>query len=330
MRKSWLPAAAAVLLVAIVAGAILLHHARSQSPAKPMAATKPVAPMPAEISLPGKVQATKVVPIPAPVDGIIERFMVDVGEDVFEGEVLAHIRSVKLDTAQETAKQDLDHARSRVNDLGSALVSARLQASKSHAEAVRTKGDLERAEKTYIRQQMLMREGATPRLTFESAEKDYTTLKADAASLEELSNQDEDRVSTLRKELQAAQATLEQKTSDLEEAAAELAAGDVHSPGDGVVIARRGQAGEAVNRAMPELFQIAVDLSALEIAVSPDAETLSRVHSGQTAVIEIAEAPGGIPGTVREVKQGQVLVSFTSPTPLVRPGLTAQVKIKLG
>jgi len=33
---------------------------------------------------------------------------------------------------------------------------------------------------------------------------------------------------------------------------------------------------------------------------------------------------------VREIKAGRVFVDFTSPSPAVKPGLTAQVKIKLG
>jgi hypothetical protein len=37
-----------------------------------------------------------------------------------------------------------------------------------------------------------------------------------------------------------------------------------------------------------------------------------------------------IPASVREVKGTQVLVEFTSPSPAIRPGLTAQVTIKIG
>ena len=330
MRKSWLPGAGAVALLAIAVAGISVYRGAPRPQPQPMAITQPAPPEPTEISLPGKVQPTKVVAVPAPVEGIIEKLMAGVGDDVFEGEVLAHIRSGKLDAAAETAKADLERARARVSDLESKLIAARLEASRARADATRAKGDLDRAEKVYLRQQLLNREGATPRLVYEKAEQDYTALKGEAGNLEELAHNAEDRITSITKELQAAQALFEQKNNDLEDAVAELAAGDVPCPADGIVMSRRGQVGEAVNRAMHDLFEIAVNLSALQVAVSPDARTLPRIHSGQQAVIEIVEAPGGIPGTVREVKEGQVLVDFSSPSPLVRPGLTAQVRIRLG
>ena len=318
-------------LLAIGATGLSLYRRapKSQPKPAPVLSTAPARPETSEVSLSGRVAPTRVVAVPPLVEGVVEKFMANVGEDVFEGQVLAHIRSGKLDSAEEAARLDAEHARSRVNDLESKLIAARLEASRSRAEATRIKGDLDRAEKAYLHQQMLNREGATPRLVFEKAEKDYNALKADAGSVEILANSAEERVTSLTKELQTAQAQFEQKSGDLEDAVAELAAGDVHCPADGIVISRRGEVGEQVNRAMPALFEIAVNLSALQVAVSPDAQALPRIHSGQAASIEIVEAPGGIPGTVREVKQGQVLVDFTSPSPLVRPGLSAQVRIRL-
>ena len=321
------------MLTLLAIGAITLSLYRGAPKPRPKPAPAPVteaAPSePAEVSLPGKVEPTKVVAVPPLVEGVIEKFMAGVGEDVFEGQVLAHIRSGKLDSAEEAARGDAEHARARVSDIESKLIAARLEASRSRAEATRIKGDLDRAEKAYLRQQMLNREGATPRLVFEKAEKDYNALKADAGSVEVLASNAEERVASLTKELQMAQAQFEQKNGELEDAVAELAAGDVHCPADGIVISRRGDVGEQVNRAMPALFEIAVNLSSLQVSLSPDARAIPRIHSGQLASIEIVEAPGGIPGTVREVKQGQVLVDFTSPSPLVRPGLSAQVRIRL-
>ena len=330
MRKGWLPAASVIALLVISAAGISLYRRAPKPRPAPVPVSQPAPPEPTEISLPGQVQPTKVVTVAAPVEGIIEKFLAGVGDAVFEGELLARIRNGKLDAAAEAAKADVERARTRVSDLESKQIAARLEASRARADATRVKGDLERAEKVYIRQQMLNREGATPRLVFEKAEQDYTALKGEAGNLEELARNAEDRISSVAKELQAAQSVFEQKNNDLEEAIAELGAGDVPCPADGIIMTRHGQVGEPVNRAMPALFEVAVNLGELQVAVSPDARTLTRLHSGQPAVIEIAEAPGGIPGTVREVKQGQVLVDFSSPSPLVRPGLTAQVKIRLG
>jgi hypothetical protein len=64
--------------------------------------------------------------------------------------------------------------------------------------------------------------------------------------------------------------------------------------------------------------------------VEPPPPQLQRIHAGQRAAIHIAEVPDQpISGAVREVKGSQVVVEFISPTPLIKPGLTAQVTIKL-
>jgi multidrug resistance efflux pump len=85
-----------------------------------------------------------------------------------------------------------------------------------------------------------------------------------------------------------------------------------------------------VNQDLKDLFQIAVELSSLEVVVEPEPPVLERIRPGQEAVIQVAEIPGeGLPGKVREIKSGQVVVEFVSPSPAVQPGLTAQVRIKL-
>ena len=46
-------------------------------------------------------------------------------------------------------------------------------------------------------------------------------------------------------------------------------------------------------------------------------------------MIQIAELPDGIVGKVAEVKDDQVWIEFTSLNPVVKPGMTVQVVIKL-
>ena len=80
---------------------------------------------------------------------------------------------------------------------------------------------------------------------------------------------------------------------------------------------------------MEDLFQIAVDLSELDVILEPEPRVLERIRPGQEAVVQIAELLSGIPGKVREIKESRVFVEFTSPDPAVKPGMTVQVRIKL-
>ncbi len=316
------------MLIAVAAGVLTLVRngsERSPKPVQPLA--QPATPL--KISLPGRVQAKKIVSVKVPTEGIVERFMADVGEDVFEGELLARIKNVKIDSVAKRAEEDAARSQSRVADLEAGLTSARLEGSRARADATRTKAEFDKAEKVYQRQKMLVQEGATPRLTFEKAEADYRKLMADNESFGHLAAAAEERVTSIGKDLENARKLAQAKSQEMDEAKADLGSGEVHSPVDGVVISRHGQAGEPVNRGMQDLFQIGTELTSLQVALSPDSKLLPKFRAGQIASIQIAEAPGAIQGLVREIKAGEVFVDFASPLPAIKPGLTAQVTIEL-
>lgn len=329
MRGKWLLFPAMVVLVAVAVGLLLL--ARSGSRVQPSKAGKSVqqAAIPTEITLEGKIQAKTVLNVGAPIEGVLDRILVDVGDSVYEGQLLASIKNPKLDSTEQAAQADAAKAVVRVTDAENSSIAARLEAARARADATRARIEFGQAEKAFLRQQMLVREGATPRLVFEKAEQEYNSLKADAESLEQLAKRAEDRVIDLNKELDAVKKRADAKSQDAAEAKAELAGAEVHATVDGLVVGRRGQPGEPVNRSMVDLFQIATNLSSLQVLLTPDSKLLPSIKAGQPALLEIAEAPGGVLGAVREVKAGQVFVDFASPGQAVKPGLTAQVRIKI-
>jgi multidrug resistance efflux pump len=330
MRGKWLLFAGATILLAVAAGALSVyrqsaHRKPAQSPKTVQAAPAPVN----DVSLQGVVQAQRVVDVPVPIDGTIENFGAEIGQDVFEGQLLAHVRNQRLDTALESAQADLEKLKDRVTGLESSIIAERLEASRARADASRAKSDFERAQKAFERQQMLYREGATPRLVFEKSQREYTAAKEDLDMKEALAQQTEDRVSRLSADRDLAEKRLNDQTEMLEQAKADVAAGDVLSPVDGVVISRMGSPGDEVQRGVEGFFRIAVALSAMEVTVQPEPAVLPRIKIGQPVAIHCAEVPDEITGAVREITEGRVVVDFTSPTPAIRPGLTAQVLIKL-
>ncbi|HUS06217.1 MAG TPA: efflux RND transporter periplasmic adaptor subunit [Bryobacteraceae bacterium] len=296
-------------------------------------AAKPVPPpivIGPEIIASGKIQARQVVLVPAPISGKVDMFHVEVGQEVYQGQLIAQIKSEELEGARESALASLEKAQARVNSLDAALIAARLEASRAQADAARARQEFERAEKLYQRQKMLLEQGATPKLTHDKALKELTAAQAELDNAGSVTRQADSRVESLQKELDNARKALDENNQDLEEAKAELSAGEVHSPVDGVVSERRGQPGDEVNPTMKDLFQIATDLSALEIVVEPQPAAMARIHAGQNALIQLPEMPTeAFPGTVDKVENGRVTVRFASPNPVVKPGLTASVKIKL-
>ncbi|MGH9673486.1 MAG: hypothetical protein ACRD44_09920, partial [Bryobacteraceae bacterium] len=137
------------------------------------------------------------------------------------------------------------------------------------------------------------------------------------------------RVSSLSRDLDLARKSLDEKNSDLEEAETALQSADVLSPVDGVVIAVKAAAGDEVTPALADFIRISTDTSRLLLVVEPEPAVLSRMKPGLPALIQVAEAPEGIEGAVREIKESRVLIEFASPSPATKPGMTAHVKIKL-
>jgi multidrug resistance efflux pump len=333
MHRRWLLAAAASVLVVAGAAAYGLHWQHEQRLARERAAAekaRATPPAPVEISAAGKIQARNVVNVPAPIEGVIDEYLVTVGEQVFEGEVLARIRNTGLDAAQASAQADLEKARARISDLESQLIAARLDASRTRSDAARAKAEYDRTQKIYERQKMLLDAGATPRLTFEKAQQEFETAKSDYEGYSGRAQASEDKVASLTKEIESANTLAQSKNHDVENAQAHLAGGDVRSPTTGMVVALHGKPGDQVDPGIRDLVSIAVDLSALVVVVDTDPATAQHIRQGQPALIEVAEAPAAFEGAVREIKSGQVFVDFTSPSAVIRPGLTAQVKFKVG
>lgn len=330
MRGTWLLAAVAVVLLAVLAGALMQLRRETVAGAAETGVVLTPAPIERALSLTGMIRARHVVAVPAVIEGVIEQYLVEIGEEVYEDQLLARIGSMRLESARDAAKAEVERIRDRINVIETTLISARLEESRASADASRARSELQRVEKIYQRQQLLYREGATPRLTFEKAEKDYQLAKAESESLDDLARQVVERVSSLNRELDAARRMLEEKQLQLEDAEKDMQAADVRSPVDGVVVGRYGDAGDPVDASIEDLIQIAVDLSALEVVVEAAPGELREVQEGQPAALSIAEAfEEIIEGIVREIGEGRLVVEFTSPSSAIRPGTTAQVRITL-
>ena len=177
---------------------------------------------------------------------------------------------------------------------------------------------------------MLLDEGATPRLTFEKAQKEYVALEAESKNLDAVAAAAEERISSVSRELDAARKILEGKSEDVEVAKARVGSGEVLSPATGIVVARRGQAGDDVHPSMTDLFQIATDNSILQAVADASPAQIAKVKQGLPATVTLAEMSGEVlQGSVIKAENGKVTVEFANPNTLIKPGLTAQIRIKL-
>lgn len=324
----------AVAAVAVIAGGIatyfLVRRQAMEQAAQAKADAARQTELPPEVTLPGVIHARDVLKVAAPIEGVVRVFHVDVGAEVYEGQLLAEITSETLDSAHQLTVVELERAQTRVQNMETALSAARLEASRASADAIRARSELDRATRTYQRQKLLIGEGATPRQTFEKAEREYNAISAESQNLDLVAQHAEERVSSSSRELDAARKILEGKVEEMEVAKARVEAGQVLSPATGIISARRGQAGDEVHPSMEDLFQIATDTTNLEVTVEPSPADLARIKPGLAGWVHVADLPNDpLPAKVTGIEEGKVRLEFANPSPLVRPGQTAQVRIRV-
>jgi len=254
---------------------------------------------------------------------------VGVGQDVYEGQLLARIRSANLETDRDAASTELNRLRTRLSALESRVIEANMKASQAKEEAGRSRAELDTDQKNLQRLQMLVREGAVKKLDLEKAQQVYDTVKVRYDGLDQVAKISESRAAEANKEQDVLRQELADRTKQYEGAVSQVASGDVVSQANGLVIAKRGEAGEEVTTDIEDLFTIATNLTALRVVLQPEPPVLAKIKPGQEVIIQVAELPDGILAQVTEVLDGQVSIEFNSPSPIVRPGMTVQVFIKL-
>jgi multidrug resistance efflux pump len=281
------------------------------------------------VAVAATLRHVEAVEVPAPVEGRLTAVHKQAGDDVFEGELIAEIKSDTAEANRQVAAAALEKARVRVEALEGAVAAAQLEASRAAADAMRARMEADQSQRQYSRQKAMIAAGATPRRVFEKAESDFNAAQAEAKSMTELAAAADERVSSTVKELDAARKILDELTHDLEDAEAGAAAGVVLSPVTGTVVTRGAEQGDLVHPANQALFHIATDLSQLQAVASLSPEQRGRVHAGQTAEVAAAESGDVQHGTVESVENGEVTISFPNPDLRLRPGTEVQLRIRV-
>jgi HlyD family secretion protein len=334
LRGKWVIIAAVIILGSIGIGALSSLYGPKRPLPKDTSKTvaQPVDPFPsgAVISLQGKVEAQQVVSVGAKVNGQLSELYFEPGQEVYEGQLIAKVRNRKLESERDRANEDLEAIQTRLSNAESSMLAARLEGSRARAEASRFNDDLSRLQKIYDRQVLLNNQQATPRNKFEQAKRDYEEAKASATSTSGKADIAEQQVAKLTREIDSAKKALEEKQAALEEAESDLKAADITSPVDGIFLSSGVEPGEEVTRSMEDLFQIAVDLSRMQVIVEPTPEQMTKMKLGLPVQVFMAEAAGeALPGEISLIQDNYVTIVFQSPTAAIKPGLTAQVRIKL-
>ena len=85
--------------------------------------------------------------------------------------------------------------------------------------------------------------------------------------------------------------------------------------------------GEEVHPGMDALFQIAVDLTLMQVILEPSPAEMEFLRPGKAVQVLVGDPVNAtLEGTVTEMSVGRAIIDFANPTPEIRPGLPAVVR----
>jgi HlyD family secretion protein len=144
-------------------------------------------------------------------------------------------------------------------------------------------------------------------------------------------------------DLQRAEASVDQAKSQLESSKLDLSYAIIRSPIDGIVISRNMNVGQTVQASFtaPKIFEIANDLSKMQVECDVDEADVGRIQEGQKVRFTVDAFPNdSFNGVVQQVRYSptvtQNVVTYTTivavdnPGMKLRPGMTATVNIIVG
>src|ERR1019366_5909295 len=108
MRGKWIPVTVGFMLFGLAVGVVVWRGRRHPVPPPAAATAAAIAVARNEITLQGKIRPRHVTGVAASLPGFIEAFLVEPGQDVYQGQVLARIGAQGLESAREVAQAALD------------------------------------------------------------------------------------------------------------------------------------------------------------------------------------------------------------------------------
>lgn len=241
------------------------------------------------------------------IDGLrLETYLVEVGDRVEKGEVLARLDRAMLETQLAQNASSIARAEAAIAQVRAAI-----------AEAEATVVEVEAALK---RAQILKRTGNATEETLTARE---TASRVAAA-----------RVQAQKQNLKVAEADKALAEAQRRELELRLARTEVKAPTAGVVATRSAQIGQIVGMSGEPLFRLVRD-GEIELQAEATETRLHSVAEGQTVRVEVAGMPDLVAGKVRLVEPtvdemsrlGKVRIALPADNGL-RPGLFARGRIE--
>jgi HlyD family secretion protein len=260
----------------------------------------------------GTINAVITVQVGSQVSGTISKLFADFNSRVRQGQVIAQIEPSLFKGALLQAKADLQNSRAN-------LAAAQAELEKARATAVQTRAD-------YQRTIGLAKEGVMSPQQLDLARANADTAAAGVTAAEATVKQAGAQVNLKAAAVDVAQTNLNHTT--------------IHAPINGIVVARNVDVGQTVAASLqaPTLFNIAQDLTKMQVDTQTDESDVGNIRVGQEATFTVDAYPNQTfrgkvvqirlnPTVVQNVVTYDTVIAFDNPQMKLFPGMTAYVTI---
>jgi len=277
----------------------------------------------------GKIEPLSSVGIKSKANGIIKALLVDAGESVTQGQILAELDKEDLEAAVREAKATRDAEEANVQAAIAAEAKARIETANPELEFTR---------RDYERAQGLFKEKIASQQQLDDAERAYQICRNRQQLLDAT-------VETAAAQTQQARARAAAAKASLDRAGETLGYATIRAPISGIVLQRPTEVGDAVSSLLnlgsaASLIMILGDTSSVYIKGDVDEADIGKTELNQRVRTKVESYPNeSFEGVVKRiapmgkdqnnVTTFEVRVTISNPQGKLRVGMTANAEIVL-
>jgi HlyD family secretion protein len=286
----------------------------------------------------GTVESEAEVNLRAEVPGRILRLLVDEGDRVTRGQIVAELDPQEVEAQLGLARADLATARARLEEEQAGIIMLR--------ERVRTRIDetratRERAARDLERLTALLAEGAISRQQLDQAQAEFEV----AAAAHEAALADRDQIAVKEHQVAAAAAAVAQREAQVRLVDVQRSRMTIRSPSAGLVTRRLANEGEVVGLGGGSTITLGgplftlVDLDRLYVRATIDEFDARQIRLDQEARVSLEALPGrtlrgrvykispAVSGERQEARTFNIRVALEEGKGFVKPGMSADVEV---
>jgi len=257
----------------------------------------------------GRIEGREIT-IASKIQGRIKSLLVDEGDSVKEGQLLAEISSDQLEARYQSVKESASVLKAQIEQISSDIAyteknsEENIDAAKSAVEAAKfqlekAKAVYEGVKSDYERYKNLYEKGLISASNFDKIKMKYETSLADVKAAEKELNRaranyesalaTKDLVEAKRKQLKSTEYNYLSALAKEKEVYADLQETKIYSPADGTILSRPVEIGEVVNPGTP--IYVMVDMNKLYVKVYINEPDIGKIKLGNEAKIYVDAFP---------------------------------------